>query len=55
MSGSKLTESGNLKEFLRRASAEIERATLEVLPSKEPYQELYSIQGCDSVHPVSCS
>ena len=44
MSGSKLTESGNLKEFLRRASAEIERATLEVLPSKEPYQELYSIQ-----------
>ena len=44
MSGSKLTESGNLKEFLGRASAEIERATLEVLPSKEPYQELYSIQ-----------
>ena len=44
MSGSKLTESGNLKEFLRSASAEIERATLEVLPSKEPYQELYSIQ-----------
>ena len=44
MSGPKLTESGNLKEFLKRASAEIERATLEVLPSKEPYQELYSIQ-----------
>ena len=44
MSGPKLTESGNLKEFLKRASAEIDRATLEVLPSKEPYQELYSIQ-----------
>ena len=44
MSGPKLTESGNLEEFLKRASAEIERATLEVLPSKEPYQELYSIQ-----------
>lgn len=34
MSGPKLTESGNLEEFLKRASAEIERATLEVLPSK---------------------
>ncbi|MEK9666831.1 MAG: polyprenyl synthetase family protein [Deltaproteobacteria bacterium] len=44
MSGPKLTESGNLEEFLKRASAEIERATLEVLPSKEPYKELYSIQ-----------
>ena len=44
MSGPKLTESGNLKEFLKRASAEIDRATLEALPSKEPYQELYSIQ-----------
>ena len=44
MTGPKLTESGNLKEFLRRASAEIERLTLAVLPSKEPYQELYSIQ-----------
>ena len=32
------------EEFLKRASAEIERATLEVLPSKEPYKELYSIQ-----------
>ena len=36
MSGPKLTESGNLEEFLKLASAEIERATLEVLPSKEP-------------------
>ena len=44
MSGSKLTESGNLEEFLKRASAEIERATLEVLPTKEPYKELYSLQ-----------
>ena len=44
MSGPKLTESGNLEEFLKRASAEIERATLEVLPSIEPYKELYSIQ-----------
>ena len=44
MSGPKLTESGNLEEFLKRASTEIERATLEVLPSKEPYKELYSIQ-----------
>ncbi len=44
MSGPKLTESGNLEEFLKRASAEIERATLEVLPTKEPYKELYSIQ-----------
>ena len=44
MSGPKLAESGNLEEFLKRASAEIERATLEVLPSKEPYKELYSIQ-----------
>ena len=44
MSSPRLTESGNLKEFLKRASAEIERATLEVLPSKEPYQELYFIQ-----------
>ena len=44
MSSPKLTESGNLEEFLKRASAEIERATLEVLPSKEPYHELYSIQ-----------
>ncbi|MFZ9094283.1 MAG: polyprenyl synthetase family protein [bacterium] len=44
MSGPKLTESGNLEEFLKRASAEIERATLEVLPSKEPFKELYSLQ-----------
>ena len=44
MSGPKLTESGNLEEFLKRASAEIERATLEVLPTKEPYKELYSLQ-----------
>ena len=44
MSGPKLTESGNLEEFLKRASAEIERATLDALPSKEPYKELYSIQ-----------
>ena len=44
MSGPKLTESGNLEEFLKRASAEIERATLEALPSKEPSKELYSIQ-----------
>ncbi len=44
MSGPKLTESGNLNEFLKRASAEIERLTLAVLPLKEPYQELYSIQ-----------
>ena len=44
MSGPKLTESGNLEEFLKRASAEIERATVEVLPSKEPFKELYSLQ-----------
>jgi geranylgeranyl diphosphate synthase type II len=44
MSGPKLTESGNLENFLKRASAEIERATLEVLPSIEPNKELYSIQ-----------
>ena len=44
MSGPKLTESGNLEEFLKRASAEIERATLEVLPTKEPFKELYSLQ-----------
>ena len=44
MSGPTLTESGNLEEFLKRASAEIERATLEVLPSKEPFKELYSLQ-----------
>ena len=44
MSGPKLTKSGNLEEFLKRASAEIERATLAVLPSKEPYKELYSLQ-----------
>ena len=44
MRGPKLTESGNLEEFLKRASAEIEHATLEVLPSKEPFKELYSLQ-----------
>ena len=45
MSVPKLTESGNLKEFLKHASAEIERATFEVLPTREPNKYLYSIQN----------
>jgi geranylgeranyl diphosphate synthase type II len=44
MSALKLTESGNLVEFLKLASSQIETATLEILPLKEPDKELYHIQ-----------